>query len=158
MDHLDDAESTLHDAGHEEIADQLRNEKLPTGVFEDTWTYEELYLTLFSHGVDSAGIADADRWRSVLDRAERRGEFLGVDPTEFPVDFGSYVRYNAEFPDTISARQPLLSPLPIERFEQFARRAPVSVRGENECRVVLSALHSAGVLNTFRQSVHQASR
>ncbi len=86
---------------------------------DDADPYEELYLSLFSHGVDSAGLADADRWRSVLDRAERRGEFLGVDPAEFPVDFGSYTRYNTEFPTTVPARQPLLDPLPIERFEQF---------------------------------------
>ncbi len=40
MDHLDNAESALQDAGHEGIADQLRNEKLPAGVFEEAWTYE----------------------------------------------------------------------------------------------------------------------
>lgn len=81
--------------------------------------YEELYLTLFSHGVDSTGIADADRWRSVLARADRRGEFLGVDPQEFPIDFGSYVRYNTEFSKTISARRPLLDPLSLDGFERF---------------------------------------
>lgn len=78
-----------------------------------------MYLTLFSHGVESAGLAEPDRWRSVLQRAEHRGEFLGVDPAEFPVDFGSYVRYNTEFPETVQARRSLLDPLPVERFEQF---------------------------------------
>lgn len=40
MDHLEEAETTLRDAGHEELADQLRDEQLPAGVFEDTWSYE----------------------------------------------------------------------------------------------------------------------
>jgi len=40
MDHLYDAEKVLREAGHEERADMLRDEALPTGLLEDKWTYE----------------------------------------------------------------------------------------------------------------------
>lgn len=80
--------------------------------------YEEIYASLFSHGVESVGLASVDRWRSVLDRATKRGAFLGVDPEEYPLDYGTYVRYNAEFPDTVRARHPL-STLTFDRFEDY---------------------------------------
>lgn len=40
MDHLQEAETKLRAAGQEEAADLLRDDALPTGVFEDMWTYE----------------------------------------------------------------------------------------------------------------------
>jgi hypothetical protein len=40
MDHLYDAEELLRAAGHETQADSLRDEALPAGIFEDTWSYE----------------------------------------------------------------------------------------------------------------------
>lgn len=78
--------------------------------------YNEVFLSLFSHGVESIGLASIDRWRTILERANGRGNFLGVDPDEFPVDFGTYVRYNQQFPRKISDRYPLASPMPFDRF------------------------------------------
>ena len=42
MDHIHDAELTLRDCGHTELADQLRDELLPRGAVEDRWTYDLL--------------------------------------------------------------------------------------------------------------------
>jgi hypothetical protein len=42
MDHMQGAEQLLRDAGHTELADQLRNELLPSGAIEDRWTYDLL--------------------------------------------------------------------------------------------------------------------
>jgi len=42
MDHLDDAEDSLREAGHEELANHLRDEVLPRGAIEDRWTYDLL--------------------------------------------------------------------------------------------------------------------
>ena len=42
MDHLYEAEATLREAGHTELADQLRDELLPSGAVEDRWTYDIL--------------------------------------------------------------------------------------------------------------------
>ena len=40
MDHFDEAETLLREAGHEEAANELLNEQLPAGVLEGTWTFE----------------------------------------------------------------------------------------------------------------------
>lgn len=86
---------------------------------DSTDPYDEIYLSLFSHGVESIGLAPIDRWRSNLDRARTRGRFLGVTPEKHPVDFGTYVRYNLAFPKMGSARRPIASPLPVDRFESW---------------------------------------
>ncbi|GAB3020302.1 hypothetical protein [Natronobiforma cellulositropha] len=82
----------------------------------DAPAYDDVYATLFSHGVDSAGLASAERWRSVLDAARDRAGFVGVDPSAYPSDIESHVRYHADLPDEIDARHPLLPPVPFERF------------------------------------------
>lgn len=40
MDRVDDAEALLREAGHEEMADELRDRHLPAGVVGDRWSYE----------------------------------------------------------------------------------------------------------------------
>ncbi len=40
MDHLADAEATLRASGYDKLADRLREELLPTGVFDQTWSYD----------------------------------------------------------------------------------------------------------------------
>jgi len=40
MDRVADAETALRDAGHEEWANALRDEHLPSGAIDDRWTYE----------------------------------------------------------------------------------------------------------------------
>ncbi|WP_135820469.1 hypothetical protein [Halostella litorea] len=42
LDHLDDAEAALRDCGYDDLADEVRDEHLPRGVFEDRWTYDLL--------------------------------------------------------------------------------------------------------------------
>jgi len=49
MDHLHDAEAMLREAGHTELADQLRNGLLPSGAIEDRWTYD--LLETFESGI-----------------------------------------------------------------------------------------------------------
>src|SRR5205085_10170615 len=45
--------------------------------------YDELDLMLFSHGVESVGLAPIERWRAILRRVPRGG-FVGVDPRAYP--------------------------------------------------------------------------
>ncbi|MDG5758829.1 hypothetical protein QA600_05685 [Natronococcus sp. A-GB1] len=40
MDRIGDAEDKLREAGHEELADRLRDDHLPAGAISDRWTYE----------------------------------------------------------------------------------------------------------------------
>lgn len=57
-----------------------------------TEPYDDIDVTLFSHGVRSAGLADADTWRDLAARARRRGRLLAVRPGRYPVDFASLAR------------------------------------------------------------------
>jgi hypothetical protein len=47
--------------------------------------YDEILLTLFSHGTEGVGVTPIERWRALLGRARRHGAFLGVDESRFPV-------------------------------------------------------------------------
>ncbi len=87
---------------------------------QDSEPYDEARSTLFSHGVESAGLALADRWRDVLSHARDSHGFVGVDPTEFPYDVETQVRYHEDLPGTIDARHPHPPPMPFDRFESIA--------------------------------------
>src|SRR5262245_17801571 len=85
----------------------------------DKKAFEEIYLMLFSHGVNSVGLVPIERWRRALDRAQRNGSFVGVDPEAYPRDFGVFVRYNPDLKRKISARYPIPTSLSLEDLEQF---------------------------------------
>jgi len=78
MDHLHDAEATLREAGHIDLADQLRDELLPSGAIEDRWTYD--LLETFESGIldDVAGYERrirkelADGERHLTERRQER--------------------------------------------------------------------------------------
>jgi hypothetical protein len=56
--------------------------------------FDEIRMSLFSHGVESVGLPTIDQWRSVLRRAGKIGSFLGVDEQAFPRDFATMARYH----------------------------------------------------------------
>jgi hypothetical protein len=58
-----------------------------------TAAYDEIDIMLFSHGVRSRGLADAQTWQNLADRAGGRGRLLGVDAEQFPADFTAFARY-----------------------------------------------------------------
>lgn len=58
--------------------------------------YDDIRLTLFSHGTQGVGVAPIERWRSVLDSSGARAGFLGVDERRFPRDFASFGRFTRE--------------------------------------------------------------
>jgi len=58
MDHLYEAEATLRDCGHTALADELRDELLPSGAVEDRWTYD--LLEAFESGI-LADVTDYER-------------------------------------------------------------------------------------------------
>ncbi|TVP45623.1 MAG: hypothetical protein EA350_08750 [Gemmatimonadales bacterium] len=80
--------------------------------------FEEIHVMLFSHGTDSAGLAGPERWQKILDRARKKGSFLGVAPEQFPRDFGALARYHDAIRG-LPARYPLPGPLSLEEFEEF---------------------------------------
>jgi hypothetical protein len=58
-------------------------------------SYDDVDVLLFSHGVESRGLADAQTWQRIAEQARRRGRLLGVDPRTFPADFAVFARYTS---------------------------------------------------------------
>jgi len=81
--------------------------------------FDEVNLTLFSHGVDSVGLVPIDRWARLLGYARKEGRFIGVDTDAFPRDFAVYARFYTELKRRVRARYPLPGPLPLARLERF---------------------------------------
>jgi hypothetical protein len=81
--------------------------------------FDDIYMMLFSHGVESVGIASIEEWRTVLARAARCGRFVGVDEKHYPLDFAIFTRYHEALLREVKARHPLASPLPLARLERF---------------------------------------
>ena len=81
MDHLEEARSLFREAGHDEFADELRDDLLPAGVFEDNWTYElvEAFRDGFLDDVDAfeTCVRDdlADGKQHISERAMQREWF-----------------------------------------------------------------------------------
>lgn len=86
---------------------------------DESESYEEIFMMLFAHGVDSVGLVPIERWRKILSRARRRGEFVGVDEEEYPRDFATFARYNPDLKRRIPARYPMPGPLTLERLDDF---------------------------------------
>jgi hypothetical protein len=78
----------------------------------------EIYLTLFSHGVDSVGLVPIARWREALRRAERVGRFVGVDERAFPRDFAVFVRFHRDL-QQVQPHYALPDPLTIGELDRF---------------------------------------
>lgn len=84
-----------------------------------TRVFDEIYATLFSHGVDSVGLPSAADWRALIEHASSRSKFIGVDPAAFPRDFAVYARYHDALLRAVPQRYPLPSPLTLAQFDQF---------------------------------------
>src|SRR5258705_13991219 len=82
-------------------------------------TFDELLITLFSHGVDSIGLVPISEWRRLFSRVRQRGDFIGVDEVAFPRDFGVFVRYHFDFQRKISARHPSPPVLTLKELNEF---------------------------------------
>ncbi len=92
-------------------------------------SYDDVDVLLFSHGVESRGLADARTWQDIAGRARHRGRLLGVDPRAFPADFAVFARYTSALRSLPDGGLPW-SPLVVEDALSGLRRAEeVSVVG-----------------------------
>jgi hypothetical protein len=91
--------------------------------------FDEIYLMLFNHGVEAVGLPPVERWRGILARAKKRGQFVGVREDLFPRDFGSLARYHADL-KKVPARYPIPGPLPLRTFYGFLERSDGKYRVE----------------------------
>src|SRR5712691_7477372 len=85
--------------------------------------FDELLITLFSHGVDSIGLVPIEKWRSLFPRALQHADFIGVDEAAFPRDFGVFVRYHFDFLRKISSRHATPPALTLQELSEFLRQS-----------------------------------
>jgi hypothetical protein len=88
---------------------------------DSTDRFDEIRMSLFSHGVESVGLATIDRWRSVLRRAGKLGSFLGVDEQAFPRDFATLARYHQALAQ-VRRRHPMPRPRSLQDLDAFLDR------------------------------------
>lgn len=89
---------------------------------DGTKPYDEIYLNLFSNGIRSLGLASIEEWRSLLNRAQKRGQFLGVDQETYPNDLASFVRHYTNLKN-LDGRYPIPEPLSLEQLDTFLTQA-----------------------------------
>jgi len=82
--------------------------------------FDEIALTLFSHGVDSVGLPPIERWAMALHRARRDGRFVGVDRAAFPRDFAVFLRFHRDLA-AVAERFPMPAALSLRELEIFLR-------------------------------------
>jgi hypothetical protein len=87
---------------------------------ESVHSFDEIYLMLFSHGVESIGVAPMDRWKSILQKARQQGRFIGIDEDKYPKDILTYLRYNRALRQ-IPGRFPMPEPLSLQQFGNFLK-------------------------------------
>lgn len=85
--------------------------------------FDDIRLTLFSHGTDSIGLASVERWHAILNRAGKGGSFLGTDTRAYPWDFAAYLRYSRAVRQ-LPSRVPMPPPLSLEQLDAFLAEAP----------------------------------
>jgi hypothetical protein len=90
--------------------------------------FDELLITLFSHGVDSIGLVPIEQWRSLFPRAQTRADFIGVDEASFPRDFAVFVRYHFDFLHKIRTRYPSPPALTLKELSEFLNQAGARYR------------------------------
>jgi hypothetical protein len=81
--------------------------------------YDEIRLILFSHGVESVGLASIDDWRQVLGRARKVGDFSGVDIRAYPRDFAVFARAHRELAKIRHLHPMPPTPLDLAQAEDF---------------------------------------
>jgi hypothetical protein len=108
--------------------------------------FDQMYMILFSHGVESIGLASMQKWRSLLGRARVEGSFIGVDPDRYPRDFAVTVRYNHEIPQKITSRYPWPGYMRLGELDQFLG----SNRGRYKVEIIDHEIPSAGLSKTAK--------
>lgn len=89
---------------------------------ENAPRFEQIFMTLFSHGVTSAGLAPIAQWQALLNHGRKPGAFVGVNPRAYPADFGVFRHYHTTLPRLIQARHAIPPVLAVEQVERAMAR------------------------------------
>ncbi|MFB2935329.1 hypothetical protein ACE1B6_08615 [Aerosakkonemataceae cyanobacterium BLCC-F154] len=85
---------------------------------DTTKPYDEIYLNLFSNGIEALGQASIEQWRSILDRANHHGQFVGVDEKTYPGDLASFTRHYLDL-KKLEGEYPIPKPLTLPQLDRF---------------------------------------
>jgi len=83
-----------------------------------TSPYDEIFMNLFSNSVHGLGQASIERWQSILFRAQRYGQFIGVDVDTYPEDLASFTRHYVELKQ-LDGDYPIPNSLTLNQLDQF---------------------------------------
>jgi hypothetical protein len=86
--------------------------------------YDEIYLSLFQHGVEAVGLPPKERWQAILDRARVKGRTLGAELDEYPLDYPHFAKYEEALQAETPARYPIPAPLTLRDVERFLEEHP----------------------------------
>ena len=81
--------------------------------------YDYIFMMLLSNGMNPIEGVSIDVWRSVLQQASVRGEFIGVNEDRFPYDFACYLGYNSALKKKIPFRYKMPEAATSEELEEF---------------------------------------
>ncbi|MDG5816894.1 hypothetical protein QA601_17485 [Chitinispirillales bacterium ANBcel5] len=81
--------------------------------------FKEIGVSLLSFGVTPPGLVAGPMWKRLFKKTSKRGFFIGVEESEFPLDFASLQRYHLDFGKQIRSRYPVFGKLSMEQFERF---------------------------------------
>jgi hypothetical protein len=80
--------------------------------------YNDIRLMMFNHGVEAVGLPSADEWSSIFSRARHHGDWVGADPSEFPMDYAQFARYHTDV-QKIPERHLMPAPLTQDQLDAF---------------------------------------
>lgn len=85
---------------------------------DNTKPYDEIYINLFSNGIEALGHAPIEQWRSILNRANHQGQFVGVNENTYPGDLASFTRHYLEIKQ-LDGQYPIPAPLTLRQLNTF---------------------------------------
>lgn len=92
------------------------------GNLENTEPYDQILVSLFSHGLVSPGLVGVEEWERLATwYARGRGEVIGLDREAYPVDTGAAFRYQEAMKSAGEHRE-LPDPLSLEEVDAFAQK------------------------------------
>jgi hypothetical protein len=83
--------------------------------------WQQIVVTLFTHGVRSEGLASAAEWQRLADRGRDPGVLAGVNARHWPVDFAALARYSGAL-EKVATPAGKPARVDIEVFDELAAR------------------------------------
>ncbi len=87
------------------------------GYLSGTPAYDDIWLTVFPHGMDSIGLAGIGEWQQMLGYARRHGQLLAIEPGHFPRHFRALTGFHRELSKLPCA--PSVPPLAWDAARQY---------------------------------------